>query len=121
MSYRGLIEGILLAALGLTLLACRHRIVDYIIRRNDMKRRDALAKQALALKRKYRDARADEDWPSAQRLQREYRQITRAIARLDRAMKAKEKAPGGVAAPTESRSNKTTQVYPDSGEDASHD
>ena len=115
---RGLIEGILLAALALTLLTCRHRIANYLVRRIDMKRRDALAKQALVIKRKYRAARADEDWPSAQRLQREYRQITGAIARLDRAMKAKEKAPGGVAAPTESRSNKTTQVYHDSGEDA---
>lgn len=121
MSPRGLIEGILLAALGVAILVCRRRIVDYIIRRNDMKRRDALAKQALDLKRKYRAARADEDWPSAQRLQREYRQITGEIARLDRTMKAKEKAPGDVAASTESRSNKTTQVYHDSGEDASHD
>ena len=115
---RGLIEGILMAALALTLLACRHRIVDYIIGRIDMKRRDVLAKQALVIKRKYRAARADEDWPNAMRLQQEYRRITGTIARLDRAMKAKEKAPGDVAASTESRSNKTTQVYHDSGEDA---
>ena len=142
---RSLIEGILMAALALTLLACRHRIVDYIIGRIDMKRRDALARQALVIKRKYRAARADEDWPNAMRLQQVYRRITGTIARLDRAMKAKEKAPGkvgnpkgfqvaqrlptaqscglrrgtdGVAAPTESRSNKTIQVYHDSGEDA---
>lgn len=108
MSPRGLIEGILLAAMALTLLACRRRIVDYIIRGIDMKRRDALARQALDIKRKYRAARADEDWPNAMRLQQEYRRITGAIARLDRAMKAKEKAPGDVAASTESRSNKTT-------------
>ena len=85
-----------MAALALTLLACRHRIVDYIIGRIDMKRRDALARQALVIKRKYRAARADEDWPNAMRLQQVYRRITGTIARLDRDMKAKEKAPGKV-------------------------
>lgn len=118
--YRGLIEGILLAALGVTILLCRHRIADYLVRRINMKRRDALAKRALNLKRKYRAARTAEDWPEANRLQREYLRTKAVIRALDRAAE-KEKAPGDVAASTESMVKRTTQVYHDFGEDASHD
>lgn len=120
MSCRGLIEGILLAVLAITILALRHRIVDYIIRRIEMKRRNTLVLRAMDLKRKYRTARAEENWTEANRLQREYLRTKNAIRAMDRAAGI-EKAPGDVAASTEDRSNKTQSVYHSSGEDASHD
>lgn len=120
MSPWGLIEGILLAALGLTILLCRRMIADYLARRIDMNRREALAQRALELKRRYREARAAGNWQEAARMRREYQRVKNKIRELDQAIN-KEKAPGDVAASTEGRSEKTTQVYHDSGEDARHD
>lgn len=84
MSPLGLIEGILLAILAGCILGFRHRIANYITEVIVVHDRDRLTNRALVLKRKYRAARAAEDWPAAQAAQREYQRIVNQIKAIDR-------------------------------------
>lgn len=81
--------------------------------------RHELTLQALEAKRAYKAAKAAKDERSMAEARRRYQWLTHMIAKIDKVRKAKEKAPGDVAASTESTPNKTHSVYHDSGEDAS--